>query len=137
MTLPVAPQTPPPGAPGAYVDISAAQDAAIAAVVRRVMASYLNAPPTRRGSRGGVNPGIYAVATTDVSAASGLTLGQGTIQLCSRTNATLTQDGDSGLTCYNAGGAISRGTVFAVYWCDGDWSACVAPCGSGSGVYGS
>lgn len=82
----------------------------------------------RNEPRGGFYAGGYAQVTTALTAASGLTLGQGQITLCSRSGAALTADGPTGVPCYNAGGAVNVGTIIAVLWIDGDWSACVAPC---------
>lgn len=89
-------------------------------------------PRQRRGSPDGVNPGVYGflAAGATISGASGLTLGTGTVTLCSRTGATCVANGDS-VTVYNAGGSLSGGAsglLLALGWVDGDWSVEVAPC---------
>ncbi len=65
-----------------------------------------------------------------ISAASGLTLGSGTVTLCSRSGDTLTADGED-ITVYNAGGVITGPKVLELDWTDGVWAVC--ECG-GSGL---
>ena len=60
-----------------------------------------------------------------ISAASGLTLGSGTVTLCSRDGTTLTADGDD-VTVYNAGDEITAtdgDKAIKLSWSDGDWAA--------------
>ncbi len=72
--------------------------------------------------------GTYALSTSAISAASGNTLGSGTIQLCTRSGATLTAGGSASITCYNAAGAILSGAYMLVIVAAGAYSVVVAPC---------
>lgn len=61
---------------------------------------------------------------------SPMTLGTGTVTLCSRSGAQLTADGVS-VTVYNAGGAFtagSSGRIVGLVWRDGELSVDVARC---------
>lgn len=79
-------------------------------------------------SSGGAYAFLAAEAT--ISAASGATLGSGTVRLCSRVGATLTADGFD-VTVYNAAGQVDGGEAglyLAISLRDGEWSLDVAPC---------
>lgn len=76
----------------------------------------------------GLNPGIYALTTSTISAASGATLGSGTVTLCSRSGATLTADGETGVTVYNAGGSVASGRYVKLGCAGGAWSVDVDKC---------
>lgn len=77
---------------------------------------------------------LAAAATITGATTTGgtLTLGSGTVTLCSRVGTILTADGLS-VTVYNAGGSMtapSGGRILGLCWRDGDWSVDVAKCGS-------
>jgi hypothetical protein len=94
---------------------------------------YRGGKPLRgRGLKSWSNPGRWAflAASATITAASGATLGSGTVRLCSRSGPTLTADGDF-VTVYNAGGAVTAGgsgKYLKLGWTDGDWGLDVAPC---------
>lgn len=69
----------------------------------------------------------YLDTGNTISAASGLTLGSGTVQLCSRSGTTLTADGDN-VTVYNSGGTITGPKTLELDWMDGDWAVCECGC---------
>lgn len=80
---------------------------------------------------GGNDPGPrYARTTSILTAASGATLGQGTIRLVERTGAHLDDDpaAPDDQVCYNKGGEVSAGRYIEVDWCDGAWSVTVDMC---------
>lgn len=59
-----------------------------------------------------------------ITAASGLTLGSGTVTLCDRSGASLTDTGEK-VTVYNAGdeiGAMYGDMAVKLSWSDGDWA---------------
>lgn len=65
-----------------------------------------------------------------ISGSSGTTLGSGTVTLCTRDGADLTE-GTEDVTAYNAGGTVTAGSggrVLKLGWTDGVWSLDVFPC---------
>lgn len=97
-------------------------------VERTTRARY---PYPERGRTTGASAGAWAKLAngSTITACSGLTLGSGTVTLCSRSGAALTADGES-ITVYNAGDAITTSgadRAVKLTWTDGVWSA--ARCG--------
>jgi hypothetical protein len=105
----------------------------IEAAVGQVEGYYRNRPPGGlRGPRGNDSPGAWGFlpAGDTITGASGMTLGSGTVTLCSRSGDTCDDDGDE-VTVYNAGGAVTAGSggrVCKLGWTDGTWSLDVFPC---------
>lgn len=64
-----------------------------------------------------------------IGAGSGLSLGTGTVVLCSRSGSVLTADGDT-VTCYNDGPAITAFSDMSILlrWTDGVWAAAKCKC---------
>lgn len=87
-------------------------------------------PRAGRGRTTSPAAGCWAklASGSTISGVSGLTLGSGTVTLCSRSGTALTADGDT-VTVYNANDAITAASDMAVKltWTDGEWS--VAKCG--------
>ena len=75
-----------------------------------------------------VNPGYFARTTSTVSAASGLTLGTGSAQLCSLSGLTLTVDGDTVSVLNLIAVSIPSSTLVILSWINGAWTIVVAPC---------
>jgi len=72
----------------------------------------------------------FLAAGQTISGASGMTLGHGTVTLCSRAGYTLDDDGDS-VEVLNAGGEVTAGTggrILKLGWTEGAWSLDVFPC---------
>lgn len=84
---------------------------------------------SRRGDEpSALATGVYAyLASGTITAASGGTLGSGTVQICARSGATLTANGPN-IPVYNAGGSITGPAYMLLQWADGDWVVAVAPC---------
>lgn len=122
-----------PPLPGGAVAPSASAFSRIAATVRWVESRPRNELPNGRrrslpAQAGGAWGFLTAGAT--VSGASGMTLGHGTVTLCSRAGYTLTADGDS-VEVLNAGGGVTAGAggrILKLGWVDGVWSLDVFPC---------
>lgn len=81
--------------------------------------------PGQRGKRTSPAAGAWGLlaAGATITGASGLTLGQGTVTLCTREDATITPDPDGEtVTVYNTCPAItgdpSTGTVLPLHWID-------------------
>lgn len=127
----VGPQSDPVGGPPQLVDPATA--ARIATAVSYVEDSSRGGRPRQRRARGPWEvAGVYGFLASGatISAASGATLGSGTVTLCSRSGASLTADGES-VTAYNAGGSVTAGAggaYVALGWVDGDWSVVVVKC---------
>ena len=58
-----------------------------------------------------------------ITAASGLTLGGGTVKLCTRSGGTLTETSET-VPVLNSGGVISGPAALPLRWTDGDWAVC-------------
>ena len=131
MNAPVGPQRDPlDNSPVRLERATAERMAASTRYVERIVRTQ--AAPQRRDMRTWESAGAWGflAAGATISAASGATLGTGTVTLCSRDGADLTADGIE-VDVYNAAGSVSGGTS-GVYvklgWTDGDWSLDVAPC---------
>ena len=121
-------------APDPYVDatdpiaLSPGTYARHARVVNRVLGdNQARYPYPRRGRTTNPNAGIWAkLASGDtITAASGLTLGSGTVALCTRSGSTLTATSET-VTVYNGGPAITASSgdkAMLLHWSDGVWSA--------------
>jgi len=96
--------------------------------VERVLGdNHARYPRAGRGRTTSANAGIWArlESGTTISAGVGLSLGSGTVTLCTRDGATLTDTGES-VTCYNAGDGITATgghKAILLHWTDGIWAA--------------
>ncbi|GAC1448277.1 MAG: hypothetical protein NVSMB9_31260 [Isosphaeraceae bacterium] len=126
MNSPQGPQRSP--IPGRAVVFDRPAAERIVNVVKRVEGNYrYSRPPGTTPPRGALNTGMYAYVASNITAASGATLGQGTGVLCSRSGATLTANGET-VTIYTAGGAITGPLYLSIAYVQGDWSTSVGPC---------
>jgi hypothetical protein len=90
-------------------------------------------PPPDTGRAPRVKPGAWGLLAPGdtITAGSGLSLGSGTVTLCTQNGTALTDTGES-VTVYNNGAAISApaygygdGLPVAMEWTEAGWSACV------------
>lgn len=84
-------------------------------------------PRAGRGRTTSTAAGVWGklASGSSISAGSGLTLGTGTVTLCTRNGATLTDTGEQ-VTVYNSGDAITASSgdmAVKLSWSDGDWAA--------------
>jgi len=66
----------------------------------------------------------YLASDATISACVGLTLGTGTVTLCSRSGNTLTADGED-VQVYNPGGGIIGPKLLELSWTDNVWAVCL------------
>ena len=130
--LPVASPQPPVGNQAVGLDLASA--VRVEAATKFVETMYRTRPRLPAGKNPGLNAGWWGFLAggASIGGASGLTLGTGTVTLCSRDGATCTADGDT-VAVYNAGGSFTAptgGMVVKLGWTDGDWSTDVAACSS-------
>jgi hypothetical protein len=100
----------------------ARHDRALGGVGERNEARY---PMSGRGRTTNPSAGFwgYLASGASISAGSGLSLGTGTVTLCSRSGTTLLADGDD-VTVLNSGGIITGPQILELDWTDGDWAVC-------------
>jgi hypothetical protein len=118
------------GSPPEYVALSPAAATEIGETVRYVRGVNRSRTPRKgKGLSAWSNSGAWGFLAggATITAASGATLGSGSVRLCSRSVATLTADGDT-VDVYNAGGSVSGPLYIKLGWTDGDWSIDVAKC---------
>jgi hypothetical protein len=100
------------------------------------------APRGRTGRPRAIKPGAWGLLAPGdtIGAGSGLSLGSGTVTLCTQDGGSLTDSGVS-VTVYNSGPAISAaaysygdpGEVVRLAWTDGGWAV---NCWGGTVAYG-
>lgn len=66
----------------------------------------------------------YLASGSTIGGAGGLSLGGGTVQLCSRDTGTLTADGEF-VAVLNPGDAITGPRILELNWTDGIWAVCL------------
>jgi hypothetical protein len=98
-----------------------------AAVDRIEGANNARYPRAGRGRTTSASAGCWAKLASGgtISAASGLALGSGTVELCDRIGSALTGTGEM-VQVLNAGDAITASTgdkAIKLTWSDGDWAA--------------
>lgn len=89
-------------------------------------------PRAGRGRTTSPSAGAWAMLASGatISAASGMSLGSGTVTLCSRSGSALTADGQV-ITVYNAGDAITASggnKAIKLSWADSVWVASRCTC---------
>lgn len=118
---PPPPQTGDAGAPVALAPETYARHAAAVSYVEGMV--RLSPGQGKRGRTTSAAPGAWGVLASGatITGVSGLTLGTGTVTLCTRSGATITP-GDEEVTVYNTCAAITGdapdGTVLPLHWID-------------------
>lgn len=97
--------------------------------VERVLGDNHSVPP-RQGRGRTTHPSVgawgYLASGHTISAGSGLSLGGGTVTLCSRSGGALTADGED-VPVLNSGATVTGPKSLALEWTDGSWAVC-PPC---------